>query len=371
VRFSRRAARRVTYPPVVAELDRIRETITDWAHRDIPFALATVVGVRGSTYRGLAARQLMAEDGTSVGTVSGGCLDSDLRSIAARVIRSATPEVVEFDLTADDEAVWGWGIGCNGATRLLVEPPSSALALSTMLGEVRRAQRPAAIVHLIGGERVGERVVVTHAGVDGVVPARLADSAREALIDSRHRLTVVDGAEALIEVVGSPSRLVVCGAGHDAVPLVRYGADLGFEVIVVDDRRQFLTAERFPEASALVHCEPRDLGSAVELDQRSHVVLMSHNYLRDLEYLRCLSGRGVAYVGALGPGERLERLLADLGEEYTDLGTVYGPAGLDIGAEGPGEIALAIVAEIVGVRRGKKGGHLRVRKGPRSLQTLP
>ncbi|MGF1667025.1 MAG: XdhC family protein [Acidimicrobiia bacterium] len=355
----------------MAELDRIRETIADWTKRAIPFALATVVGVRGSTYRGLAARQLMAEDGTSVGTVSGGCLDSDLRAIAARVIRSSAPEVVEFDLTADDEAVWGWGIGCNGATRLLVEPSSSALALSTMLGELRSAQRPAAIVHLLGGDRVGDRAVVTHSGSDGVVPAALVEAAREALIDSRHRLLALEGSEALIEVVGSPSRLVVCGAGHDAVPLVRYGADLGFEVIVVDDRRQFLTAERFPEASALVHCEARDLRSAVELDQRSHVVLMSHNYLRDLEYLRCLSGSGVAYVGALGPGERLERLLADLGGDYEDLGTVYGPAGLDIGAEGPYEIALAIVAEIVGVRRARNGGHLRSRKGPHSMQSLP
>jgi xanthine dehydrogenase accessory factor len=353
----------------VAELDRIRETIADWTNRGIPFALATVVGVRGSTYRGLAARQLMAEDGTSVGTVSGGCLDSDLRAIAARVIRTATPEVVEFDLTADDEAVWGWGIGCNGATRLLVEPSSSALALSALLGELRSAQRPAAIVHLLGADRVGERVVVTHSGSDGV-PAELVGAAREALIDSRHRLATLEGPEALIEVVGSPSRLVVCGAGHDAVPLVRYGADLGFEVIVVDDRRQFLTAERFPEASALVHCEARDLRSAVELDQRAHVVLMSHNYLRDLEYLRCLSGSGVAYVGALGPGDRLQRLLTDLGEDYQDPGTVYGPAGLDIGAEGPFEIALAIVAEIVAVRRGRHGGHLRARKGPQSIQSL-
>src|SRR5688500_19652335 len=93
--------------------------ITDWAERGVPFALATVVGVRGSTYRGLAARQLVAEDGTSVGTVSGGCLDSDLGVVAARVRATRQPELVEFDLTADDEAIWGWGIGCDGVTELL------------------------------------------------------------------------------------------------------------------------------------------------------------------------------------------------------------------------------------------------------------
>lgn len=354
----------------MVELDRIRETIVEWGERGVDFALATVVGVRGSTYRGLAARQLVAADGTSVGTVSGGCLDSDLRAIAARVIESGECEVVEFDLTADDEAVWGWGIGCNGATRLLVEPAGPAQRLARVLGELRVAQRPAAIVHVLSGN--GPRAVVTHGTVEGSVPAGIVEAAREALVDSRHRLVDVDGVEALIEVVGSPSRLIVCGAGHDAVPLVRYGAELGFEVIVVDDRRQFLTEERFPDAKALVHCEPRDLGSAVELDQRAHVVLMSHNYLRDLDYLRALSGASVSYVGALGPGERLQRLLVDLGQDgYSDIDCLYGPAGLDIGAEGPSEIALAIITEIVAVRRDKSGGHLRSRKGPQMLRALP
>jgi xanthine dehydrogenase accessory factor len=357
----------------MAELDRIRETIMDWNGRGISFALATVVGVRGSTYRGLAARQLVAADGASVGTVSGGCLDSDLKAIAAGVIESGLSEVVEFDLTADDEAVWGWGIGCNGATRLLVEPASTAVHLATVLGELRSSQRPAAVVHLLSGSAAGTRAIVTHSSVDGDISPEFAGVAREALIDSRHRLVREQGFEALVEVIGSPSRLVVCGAGHDAVPLVRYGAELGFEVIVVDDRRPFLTAERFPEASALVHCEPRDLGAAVDLDQRAHVVLMSHNYLRDLDYLRALLGTDVSYVGALGPGERLQRLLADLGEGGVDersLSVLYGPAGLDIGAEGPTEIALAIVSEIVAVRREKQAGHLRDRKGPEALRVL-
>ncbi|MDH5521629.1 MAG: XdhC family protein, partial [Acidimicrobiia bacterium] len=98
------------------------DTISEWSQRDVRFALATVVGVRGSTYRGLTARQLISSDGTSVGTVSGGCLDSDLHAVAAEVIATSRAQLVEFDLTADDEAVWGWGIGCNGATEVLVEP---------------------------------------------------------------------------------------------------------------------------------------------------------------------------------------------------------------------------------------------------------
>lgn len=356
----------------MAEFDRILETIGEWATKGQDFALATVVGVRGSTYRGLAARQLVASDGTSVGTVSGGCLDSDLRAVAAEVMEDGVARTVEFDLTADDEAIWGWGIGCNGATRLLVEPSSSAAAIASRLAELRGAQRPAAVVHVLaGGGGVGSRAVVTHRSVEGDVPGWVVSQARDALVASHHHLVDERGFEALIEVVASPSRLIVCGAGHDAVPVVRLGAELGFEVIVVDDRRQFLAEERFPEAAGLVYCQPEEMATAVELDGRAHVLLMSHNYLRDLDYLKAACTATPAYIGVLGPGERLQRLLKDLeaaGVDGVPIDVLHGPAGLDIGAEGPLEIAWAILAEILAVRRGKGGGSLRRRKGPAQLR---
>ena len=96
----------------MAELDTILASIREWSERGVDFALATAVGVRGSTYRGLAARQLVGADGAGVGTVSGGCLDRDLGEVARRVMSSGVAELVEFDLTADDEAIWGWGAAC-------------------------------------------------------------------------------------------------------------------------------------------------------------------------------------------------------------------------------------------------------------------
>ena len=137
---------------------------------------------------------------------------------------------------------------------------------------------------------------------------KLTEAAQEAMREGRHRVVEVEGERSLIEVVGSPSRLLVCGAGHDADPVVRYGTELGFETVVTDDRRHLLTAERFPEGTELVHAEARELSSVIPLDERTYVVLMSHNYLRDLEYLRQLHGAPVAYIGALGPSERLDRL---------------------------------------------------------------
>jgi len=342
----------------VTELDGILETMIDWATRDVPFALATVVGVRGSTYRGLAARQAVSEHSASVGTISGGCLDNDLHQVAATVIATGEPVLVEFDLTADDEAIWGWGIGCNGATEVLVEPSSSALQLAERL-RVSHLGRRSAIIHSLDSDSLATRRFVTPTG-DTPVLGKLTEAAQEAMREGRHRVVEVEGGRSLIEVVGSPTRLLVCGAGHDADPVVRYGRELGFETIVTDDRRHLLTTERFPNGTELVHAEARELSSVISLDERTYVVLMSHNYLRDLEYLRQLQGSSVAYIGALGPSERLDRLFADLASEGVVFDEemrrrVRGPAGLDIGAEGPVEIAWSIMSEVLAVRTGASG----------------
>ncbi|HUO46774.1 MAG TPA: XdhC/CoxI family protein [Acidimicrobiia bacterium] len=348
-----------------AELSQIVAAIEDWSSRDIDYGLATVVGVRGSTYRGLGARQLISADGTSVGTVSGGCLDQDLTAVVSEVIASGSPRLIEFDLTADEEAVWGWGIGCNGVTNLLVEPTEGALALVTAYRET-----PAAIVHELTGEGLGNHYGVTAAD------QRWAAEVMAAQADGRHRLVEEGGKRFLVEVVAAQPGLVVCGAGHDAVPMVKLASELGFEVTVVDERRQFLSRERFPEATTLVHCSPSDLAARVQLTPATAVVIMSHNYLRDVEYLRSVLSRPVAYLGCLGPGERLERMLKDLeaqGFTYTaeELGHVHGPAGLDIGADGPVEIAWSVLSEILAVRRERSGGLLVNRKGPAALRQVP
>lgn len=347
------------------DLERIVDTAEEWSERGLDFALATVVGVRGSTYRGLAARQLVGADGAGVGTVSGGCLDQDLHREAETVIASGRPRLVEFDLTADDEAVWGWGIGCNGATELVLEPMESVLAFARRL---RATGRPAVVIHHLAPARVGEKTIV-RPGQGGPYE----DIALRALEDGWNRVEETQDERVMVEVLGAPRRLIVCGAGHDAAPVVRFGAELGYEAIVVDDRRPFLSEERFPGVTQLVQVPPSELGEAVDLDATASVVIMSHNYLRDLDYLGAVLGHRVAYIGVLGPGARLERLLSDLTDrgqspDTHDLAVLHGPAGLDIGSEGPVEIAWAILSEILAVRRRRNGGFLRDRKGPEKLR---
>jgi xanthine dehydrogenase accessory factor len=246
-----------------------------------------------------------------------------------------------------------------------VEPGSHAISLLPLLegpGE--------GIVHTLTGPDTGNHQIV------GSDHPSWGEEMGLARVDGRHRRVSRDDIDYLLEVKSGPPRLVVCGAGHDAVPLVRLGHEMGFEVMVVDDRRPFLTLERFPEASALVHCAPADLATHIEGDPRTSFVIMSHNYLRDVDFLGSLLGQPAAYVGCLGPGERLERMLKDLaaaGRKVTaaDRAHLHGPAGLDLGAEGPTEIALSVLAEILAVRRAREGGFLVDKKGPAELRRLP
>ncbi|MGH2819801.1 MAG: XdhC family protein, partial [Actinomycetota bacterium] len=172
-----------------------------------------------------------------------------------------------------------------------------------------------------------------------------------------------------VEVMRPPLKLLVCGAGHDAIPLVQLGSGLGWKVVVVDDRDEFLDRSRFPGAADLVKSEPVKAAQSAGVDDRTHALVMSHNYLRDRDYLKSFLGTDVAYIGMLGPRARLERLLDDLSGEGIEPSPaererVHGPAGLDIGAEGPGEIAAAIVSEILAVSRRRGAGFLRARSGP-------
>jgi xanthine dehydrogenase accessory factor len=369
----------------MSELQDVLRAIEEGRARGERMALATVVGVKGSTYRREGARLLIPAEGRPVGTISGGCLEGEVREAAVQVMEEGRPRLLHFDLTADDEAVWGWGLGCNGVVDVFVEPAEGAFESA---GAIRRAvenQRDLVAVTVIaiagdGGDgaapRPGARILVRpdrategsfgHAGLDRAA----ANEALEALRDDRSRMVSLPGGiEAFVEVLRPPIRLLVCGAGHDAVPLVRFGSMLGWRVEAIDDREQFLKPRRFPEASRLIRSEPIHAAGEAGADDRSYVVVMSHNFLRDKDYLRSFLGSLAPYIGMLGPNARLERLLDALGREGFEpdpdrLEAVHGPAGLDIGAEGPEEVAWAIVGEVLAVRNGRTGGSLKGRTGP-------
>lgn len=322
------------------------------------FALATVVATSGSTYRKPGARQLITVS-RSVGTVSGGCLDSQVRATAAEVMADGRPRLEVYDLTEDDDLVWGWGLGCSGITEVLFEPRSHAMPLLMELQRAVAADEEVASVTLLEGD-LGKRTVVSTGG--GSLDD-LDDAARRAVAAGITGPVDLAGTRAFVEVVRPPNRLVVSGANADVRPLVTAAAELGWRPVVVDSRSRLLTSERFPDAHMLVTAEPADLARVVGVDDRTFAVLMNHNFLRDGDVLASLLGTDVAYIGLLGPAERARRLLeyaAKQGAEASeaDLAKIHGPAGLDIGAEGPLEIAWSIMAEMLAVAREREGGPL-------------
>ncbi len=371
-------------------MSEIREVLAAIALRAAgrePMALATIVATHGSTYRRAGARLMVPAEGPPIGNLSGGCLEDDVARAGREVMTSGVPRLLTFDLTAEGEEVWGYGLGCNGAIDVFVEPGEMALETAAALGEAIEANRAAALVTVVESsspETVapGARLFV---GADGFERGSIAPSvdpaAREAALAglATGRSGTVDlpvagagVARAFVEVAIPPIRLVVCGAGHDAIPLVRQGAAMGWRVAVADIRRAFLNHDRFPEAQSFIDASPLEVADAIGPDERTAVVVMSHNYLRDGEVLRSLARAGIArllFLGMLGPRGRTAKLLDELVAEGitltdADRSRLHAPAGLDLGAEEPEEVAAAIVAEILSVQRGHAGGPLRESPGP-------
>ncbi len=364
----------------MSELTDVLSAIESLSARGEKLALATIVAVRGSTYRRPGARLLVPEEGELVGNISGGCLENDVADVAKIVMREGMARIVSFDLTADDDAVWGWGLGCNGAFELFVEPADKAAEVAGALRMALEEERPICVVTVLDSSRPGvaqgDRILVHAAGTversfgDPELDAAAREAAVELLASERSEIReLADGVRAFVEVLEPPLRLLVCGAGHDAAPLVKQAAALGWSPIVVDDRREFLNRERFPEAADFVLVErPDKMAEVAPADQRTFVVVMTHNFLRDKDYVRSLVSSPVRFVAMLGPAVRTGRLLEELREEGVEIAEdderFRGPAGLDLGAEGPEEIAAAICAEIVAVKRRRDAGFLKDRPGP-------
>jgi xanthine dehydrogenase accessory factor len=331
----------------VSELSELLDAADAMAARDQAMALATVVATRGSTYRRAGARLLIPAQGEPIGNISGGCLEGDVARIGREVIATDEPRTVEFDMTADDDAVWGYGLGCNGAIELFVEPTRGALESVAAL----RSGQGACLVTPLTGPDAGSHRLES----DGTAAA--------ALSGGTPRVEKVGGERVFYEPLLPPLRLLVCGAGHDAIPLVRQALALGWRVLVVDVRDALLTPERFGIGVDFANPNPEAAADALAPDLRTAAVLMSHNYLRDIAYLRSFLDRPLAYLGVLGPRGRTEQMLAEIGQPEA-IDRLHAPAGLDIGAEGAEEVAHAIIAEILSVMRGRDGGPLRDRQDP-------
>ena len=364
-----------------------REIVTvlrEAASQDENVVLATVVRITGSSYGGVGARMICLGDGSRVGLVSGGCLESDLAEHARRVYTTGISEVVTYDTRDDDDVPWGLGLGCNGLIEVLLEPlsPPQARDVAALIDRALAADSPSVVATVIrsrGSETGGPRVGA-HALFDGSEIRSTGDwGGGSALIDAaqfvlpafaagrRGIAQEIGSSEVAFEVITPAVRLVICGAGQDAAPVARLGSELGWEVTVVDHRPlSDARSARFPGARVVECADALQLASVLPRNQRFAAVVMSHHLARDRDYVYALLKSDVTYLGVLGPRKRTERMLAELVAREGPLPELderfFSPVGLDIGGEGPDAIALSIISQISAVTSGRTGGHLRDRR---------
>lgn len=338
--------------------------------------LATVVGTEGSTYRRPGARLFIAEDGETVGLVSGGCLERDLVE-HTQLMQGNRPKIVTYDHTAVEDILWGFGLGCTGTVRVLLEPLHPPHDPLTFLAQCRHERTPGVLVSIIQVEGsatpLGAYLTLTADAIDvlgepdpGLIEAIVPD-ARSVLQERQSVVKLYQLAnrrvEVWIEFIEPPVPLLIFGAGQDAIPIAQFAKALGWHVTVVDCRANPLSHERFAMCDRVILSRRKTL-DRIDILPGSVATILTHNYYDDLEILKVLLPNDLRYIGLLGSRQRTQRLLQEL-QPTTDttrqLAKLHAPVGLDLGAETPAAIALSIVAEIQAVLNDRPGNSLKYR----------
>ncbi len=281
-------------------------------------ALAVVLETAGSTYSKPGSLLLIAQDGEYAGLLSGGCLEGDLRDRAQAVMSSGIPCTAQYDTRGPDDLLFGLGSGCEGA-------------MSVYLTRV-------------GPENQWQPLQALHAAWQTHVAATV-------------EITREPPAQNISLTLELPPRILLLGAGPDAIPVNEFATRLGWKVTLYDHRSAYADTTRFPGAERVVQARAEALNTTLDLANYEAAVVMSHHLPSDLLYLRALADSGMRYIGLLGPAPRRERLRTELGADAAKLtGRLRSPVGLALGGRSAESIALAIVAEIHAWLHEQQGG---------------
>jgi len=338
-------------------------------------ALVTVVQVNGSSYRRPGARMLVTEDGEITGAISGGCLEGDALRKAQFAIFQQQNKLEIYDTTDDEDNKLGVQLGCNGIVYILFEPIKNDDINNpvNLLKKVAAQRKDAVIITLFNPnknlEQKGTLAFVNDAESFFKLDElhALQDECINMLATKSSIIKNYEGScSALFQFIPPVIQLVIVGAGNDAQPLVNIASLLGWNIIVVDGRPTYATQQRFPNAGRIAIVKPSEILSAINSDEQTAVVLMTHNYNYDVAALQQLVNTNCKYIGALGPKKKLRKMIDELNEKGIIINddamqNIYAPVGLDIGAETSEEIALSVIAEIKAVFAHRKGESLKER----------
>lgn len=327
------------------DLYEILETISQTPVKKV---LATIVNVEGSAYKKSGAMMLIDENGTQTGLLSGGCLEEDLLARSKALINKQTSTIVTYDLSAEDDLSWGQGIGCNGEIKVLVEFLSSLMTthLIKVKDYIENGQSVTYVKKMTMDGVITGYLFFTAASEyfgqwNGEVPD-ISEWAGDKLIFSQKELFFK-------QEIPARRRLFIYGAGNDAKPLAHLAYLAGYQVIVADWRSGLCHKDNFPfsQTEVVTPSEFMDKHSFSPLDS---IVLMTHHFQKDAELIKLLLKSRIGYLGILGSKDRARRLFNGIHPPNW----VYFPVGIDIGADGPQEIAISIMAQLIklcGMRR--------------------
>jgi xanthine/CO dehydrogenase XdhC/CoxF family maturation factor len=350
-----------------------------------PAVLATLVRVKGSSYRKPGARMLMRTGGGRTGVISAGCLEADLQARVTSVLGLGVPQLAIFDLGSDLDLVWGTGMGCQGRAEVLLEAmtPDAKAPWMTLCAQLLEGRRSGVLATVFasrgetGPVKVGDHFVLDAAG-PGLQPApgpfaeALEAALRGALIRgaaASETLPVGAGeVDLLLEPILPALALWIFGAGEHAQPLARLAKELDWFLGIVDHRPALATRERFPEADRIVLGHPPASLEGLPLDGRSAALVVSHVYDKDLQAVMALLQQPLAYLGLQGNRLRCAKILKEIQDQGLVLTEaqrqiMHFPAGLDLGGESPEAIALSMLAEVQATFAQRAGGSLRDRFG--------
>jgi xanthine dehydrogenase accessory factor len=311
-----------------------------------PVGRAVVTNVWGSAPRLAGASMLATADGQMAGSVSGGCVESAVVEAIGTAIRTGQARIERF--VVSHEQAWAVGLACGGSIELLVEPE-----LRSDLLAAARSEGGAVVPSVVGGPfPLGRPALALADPIARAMPEVLAGQVSRTLVLS----TPAGDASVFFELYPAPERLLIIGAVHVAEVLARLARPLGYRVIVADGRAAFLTRERFPEADVLLEAWPAEAFAQVGVDEATSICVLSHDPKFDEPALELALRSPARYIGAIGSrrtqAERRDRLRA-AGFSDADVARIHGPIGLDLGGRHPGEIALAILAEMTATKYGR------------------
>lgn len=339
---------------ILADLDR-------WQGAGEELALATLVSVKRSAPRLPGARLLMTRGGAMAGSVSGGCVETDVYERALRVLDSGEPAVAEYGIA--DEMGFEVGLSCGGTIEVLIERFAADEAWTSAREAVEGGQPCALATGLRPASLMGRRLAVTADGkmvgdIEPGLDGAIMGESRGLMLEGGWRIVESGESAAFVEGYGPPPRLLIVGATQVGISLSRLAKELGFLVTVMDARSVLATEERFPEADEIVRERPERALEATALDGYSYVVVLTHDPKFDVPVLERAARSDARYVGAMGSRsshERRRTALRERGLSEEEIARIKAPIGLDLGGRTPEETALSIIGEIVSARHGRDG----------------